>query len=217
MPCALSPPHYRAHAFFVPLTHSLFNRPAKRERQTERHWQRGREGKREREREGKRWGWLSPVLRDAHQSTQSHGRAIATVFGKGILCDRHSSRFLSSASRNLPLSLLSRAYALRSTVCCSFRSNPRSDPPARARAIRHRGVTGVRSRSIQSCDADNREKAQSRAILRQSRASSKIAAVTTASPRKGPMARGEPRPVLAATWPACGLCARIVGMRWDCS
>lgn len=54
---------------------------------------RGRERGSEREREGKRWGWLSPVLRDAHQSTQSHGRAIATVSVKGIVRIRHSFDF----------------------------------------------------------------------------------------------------------------------------
>lgn len=141
MPCALSPPYYRAHAFFVPLARSLHDRPAKRERRTERHWQGGREGKREREREGKRWGWLSPVLRDAHQSTQSHGRATATVSVKGIVSrSTQFAIFLSSASRkispwSLPISTAHRTPPSRSDPPSDL---PPSPPPAPiARAIRH--------------------------------------------------------------------------------
>lgn len=115
---AAGPPRYRAHAFSVPL---LSTGAQMRKSDREAPTPRGRGG-RKMEREGERWGWLSSVLRDAHQSTQSHGRATATVSVKGILFRQWSRDYFLQVPRVVsppavsPLFPFPRAGTVRSAV-----------------------------------------------------------------------------------------------------
>lgn len=114
------------------LSASLSLQPARElQSQTERQRQRGG---RARKREGERWGWLSPVLRDAHQSTQSHGRATAAVSVKGIVRQTHSRDFLRVPRAVFPVSTpgVATEYGGRSCVRCDPRSATRAGARARA-------------------------------------------------------------------------------------
>lgn len=112
------------------LSSFLSFRPARKcESQTKKH--RRRERERKMEREGKRWGWLSSVLRDAHQSTQSHGRATATVSVKGILFHQWtpSRDYFLQVPRAVsfpvsPLGPFPRAGTVRSAVPHVFQRGP---------------------------------------------------------------------------------------------
>lgn len=128
VPCAPSPPLTTALALSSSLS---LARPLPsadlQTRKTDKEALLERRGTREGTREGERWGWLSLVLRDAYQSTQSHGRATATVPVKGIERGRDFPQVPRGISRSLPAPLPREHRALQP---CPFRSDPRSEPRA---------------------------------------------------------------------------------------